>query len=103
MSKIARAKIQWIPAKEGGRRITPCTRYSTVARFDDAMADWPDTAWSLVVEVQNEAKDSQETIASVHFLVPDAPDHLLHSGSRFELFEGHRVVASGRILDEAEV
>jgi hypothetical protein len=42
-------------------------------------------------------------IAELRCLAADAPSHLLQLGSRFELYEGRRLVARGEILrDGAE-
>jgi hypothetical protein len=77
-------------------------KYSTVSRFEDEKDTTPQSVWSLVVELGDLQTESRETIAAIWFLSedkPDAPLHLLHAGSRFELLEGQRVVARGEVLD----
>ncbi len=99
MSHMVQAKIQWVPAEAGGRRQLPHgSGYSTVARFEDDAASWPGVAWSIVLERNEPADAALETVAAIRFLVSDAPSQLLRPGSRFELFEGHRVIAHGQVL-----
>ena len=99
MGKVVRAKISWIPANTAGRRALPAgLRYSTAGRFDEDAAHWPNSAWSIVVEFDEPLGQSHEIVASIHFLVSNAPDSLLHPGSRFELYEGSRVVAYGEVM-----
>ncbi|HZL35314.1 MAG TPA: hypothetical protein VFC78_08390 [Tepidisphaeraceae bacterium] len=92
------AMISWI-LLERGRRNQPPTgpTYSTVARFEED-ENWPDSGWSLVVDFVRRFGDSRLTLADVRFLADGAPSHLIHDGSRFELFEGRQRVAKGIIL-----
>lgn len=93
------ARISWLSAAEGGRETIPSGgRYSTAARFENAVEKWPQEAWSLVIEATEELQVSSEAVAKVSFLSPDAPLHLLKAGSRFELYEGRRLVARGEVL-----
>jgi hypothetical protein len=95
---MALARVCWVPETEGGRRIPPTGhRYVMVAKFADDNT-WPDEAWSLVVDLSESPLGSHCTTANVRFLVPQAPVHLLTTGSKFELFEGRRCVATGEIL-----
>lgn len=88
----------------GGRKEPPTVpTYATVARFQDLLADWPQVAWSLVVELDEPPQLGHEAIYRVWLLSPDAPVELLHRGSKFELMEGSRVVAEGEVVDEAMV
>jgi len=102
----ARAIVEWVPQNQGGRRQPPTGTgprpYSTVVRFTDA--PWPEeTSWSLVVEMDPALSETYRWIADVHFLVPEAPHHCLRQGKEFELYEGKKCVARGRILDNTEV
>lgn len=94
------AEVSWIRPEEGGRNSPPPgPRYITVAKLE-ALADrWPDEAWSLVVEWRGTSEDVWRIKGHVRFLVDEAPDHLLVPGSRFELFEGRRLVARGCVLE----
>ena len=92
------AQIEWLTEKEGGRLSPPSgPRYITVARFADEKEKYPAEAWSLVLEFKAPSDDPQSMIAEVHFLANDAPTYLLYNGSLFELFEGRKLVARGRI------
>ena len=94
------AHIHWLTESEGGRRCPASggARYITVARFEDEKEKYPEEAWSLVVENIESLDTDGQTVCDVRFLVDDAPDHLLHEGSVFELYEGRNMVARGRIL-----
>jgi hypothetical protein len=86
-----RASIHWLSEAEGGRKHLPTSlNYSTVARFPQQQ-DWPNNAWSVVVEFGEPPK--QDDLAQVRFLVDDAPRDWLTSGASFELLEGKKVVA----------
>jgi hypothetical protein len=95
------AKICWVPAIEGGRQRPPRgPRYSTVARFEKEAEKWPKEAWSIVAEFAEKTDDSSCVVAELRFLSPSAPSRLLDSGSKFELYEGHRLVARGEVLSD---
>lgn len=101
MSQSVEAFISWVPAGEGGRSRPPSgPTYSTVCRFEEDPR-WPDQAWSLFVEFLKPIRDGRYLHANVRFLTDDAPQHLLHAGSRFELYEGRRRVAKGVVLPRA--
>jgi len=70
-----------------------------VARLEKYKDDWPKkNGWSLVLDFS--ATPETRTMAEVRFLVGEAaPQDLLQPGSRFYLFEGYRLVASGEIID----
>lgn len=101
MSQCVRARIRWLSAKEGGRSAPPAgPRYSTAARFEGQVPNWEEEAWSLVAEFEGPVDETGWILADVRFLVPErAPIDLLRVGSRFELMEGPRVVATGEVID----
>jgi hypothetical protein len=98
------ARINRVSADEGGRKHPPLgPRYSTAARFEKAASQWPQEAWSVVAEFTKASDDSSCVEAELRLLAPDAPAHLLDPGSKFELYEGRRLVARGEVLrDGAE-
>jgi hypothetical protein len=99
MDKVMKAKVDWVPIEEGGRQSPPSgPRYITVARFEDDKDKYPEEAWSLVLEFSDSANDPRSVVADVKFLAEGAPVELLHEGSKFELYEGHRLVATGKVL-----
>jgi hypothetical protein len=101
MNTFQRAMISWVSAADGGRKHPPSgPSYSTMARFEED-AGSSHGEWSLVVEFEKRFKDPRVLLANVRFLVDAAPHHLLHSGSRFELFEGRKRVAKGIVLPPA--
>jgi len=99
MTRTVKANISWALPQAGGRQRPPIgPRYSTVARFEDNKDNWLKEAWTMVVEFSQASDESLRVIADVRFLVEYAPAHLLYPGSRFELFEGTRLVARGEVL-----
>jgi hypothetical protein len=103
-----RAVVEWIPKEEGGRSRPPAgvgsPPYATEVRFTDSKEPWPPpVSWSLVVEKDEELSKSYRWIADVHFLMKEAPHDSLRPGRAFELYEGNKLVARGRILDEDKI
>jgi hypothetical protein len=101
-----RAVVDWIPKDQGGRNRPPTglssPPYSTAVRFADAEEPWPPPmAWSLVVERDEALSEPCRWIADVHFLVDEAPQDSLRPGREFELYEGNRCVARGKILGDS--
>lgn len=99
--KTAIARIIWLDSKSGGRKKPPTgPKYSTVIRFRSD-AEWPENAWSIVVEFDSLPNKSQEMIATIWFLAfdnPKVPNHFLEPGNQFELYEGNQIVAKGKII-----
>jgi hypothetical protein len=88
------ANLRWLTKDEGGREYPPTGQeYVTVARFKDPAGDWSRDAWSVVVRFLDDPQHGE-----VGFLVDEAPDHLLQSGSEFELYEGAKKVAEVTVL-----
>jgi hypothetical protein len=99
MDKTVKSRVCWVRKEAGGRESPPPgPRYSTAARFEEEKEKWPHEAWSLVLEFNSCPDESLCIIADVRFLNPEGPTRLLHSGSVFDLFEGHRLVARGEVL-----
>jgi hypothetical protein len=51
----------------------------------------------LTVEYIRSYAGGQHLYARVCFLSPEAPSELLHEGSRFQLYEGRKLVATGLV------
>ena len=99
MSVKVKARIHWLPPEAGGRRETPPgPRYSTVARFEAVKDRWPEEAWSIVAEIPGPPDASGCMIVNLWFLFENAPMDLLRPGSRFDLFEGRKLVAHGEVV-----
>src|SRR5688572_9664033 len=94
------ARIRWLKAENGGRPSPPPgPEYSTVARFERLADRWPQEAWSIVLTITEPADDSGVMVAGIRMLAEeDAPRDLLSTGSRFDLLEGRKCVASGEVL-----
>jgi hypothetical protein len=92
-------ELQWLTHEEGGRKTPPLgPTYMTVAKLEALAERWPDEAWSIVAEWSGHPSDGLRTRACLRFLVEGGPEHLLVPGSTFELYEGRRMVARGRVL-----
>lgn len=98
-----KAEIEWITKEQGGRTKPPLgigdPPYSTVVRFLDE--PWPpaSTAWSLVIRKDDSLSSEYEWIADVHYLVKHAPHESLQEGREFELYEGNKRVAIGKLIE----
>lgn len=101
------ALIEWVPREDGGRSKPPAgfasPAYSTVVRFIGGATRHSDEAWSLVVTKRRELGSRYRWLAEVHYLFPDAPHESLEEGRSFELLEGNKCVARGRILAPQDV
>jgi hypothetical protein len=63
---------------------------------------WPSpVAWSLVVSKDETQSGPAQWLADVHFLANEAPHDALQEGKEFELYEGNKCVARGRILGDS--
>jgi hypothetical protein len=103
---MMRAFIEWVSKDRGGRNQPPAgvgsPPYATVVRFTDSEEPWPPpTAWSLVVEKIETMSEPYRWIADVRFLVDAAPHDALREGREFELYEGGKCVARGRITGKS--
>ena len=96
------AHVRWRTAEEGGRKTPPKgSKYTTVAGFDPPAPNWPQEAWSVVVEPVQPDCTSQDVTVVLSFLMgPVAPEQMLTTGVKFQLFEGKQVVADGEITDD---
>lgn len=91
--KVAQAKIPWI-----GRTVPSCgATYSSVSQWNEQTDD---EAWSIVADI-GDATGPREFVARIRFLVDAAPQHLLHPGSRFDIFEGATKAAEGEVTSDA--
>lgn len=98
---MATARIRWLPANEGGRQQPPPgPHYSTVARFQEQTEEqWTHDAWSLVIELYGQPDDFGHQFADIRFLADDGPTNWLQPSSKFWLYEGHKKVADGIVLE----
>jgi len=97
MKKKVYAKINWLPAEEGGRKLPMAVniKYCPLIVFPDSLMRDGEN-WSAEIYVLSQV-DKYKSIASLSYLVDSAPFELLQEGREFDLFEGDRLVASGTI------
>jgi hypothetical protein len=98
---INRARITWLPPDKNGRSALPAgRRYATISRFPGDGPEWPDGAWTIVIEFEKPpSEQGNPSLGHATFLSPDAPAERLHPGGVFELFEGLRKVADVELLE----
>lgn len=101
MNKKVVVELQWYLESQGGRKaVPPGPLFSTPARFEGQEPPYPKTAWSLVLRfIEPPAEPDRTHRAEASFLVDEAPQQLLEIGRTFELMEGMRPVARGRVLE----
>jgi hypothetical protein len=91
------AQIEWVRHEEGGRRQPPSGEeppvYWAVIKLLDAEPQ--PNSWSMYVRKLSSREEGFLWDAAVQFRVPEAPQHLLTEGMRFELYEGAKCVAHG--------
>jgi len=99
-----RAVIEWISKEQGGRReppsgVAPAPSVPLVRFLDEP---WPaHDAWSLIMKKEREGSRPDRWLAEVRFLVDVAPTDSLREGREFELYEGKRRVARGKLVGDA--
>ena len=97
------ALVRWLPSEERGRAgMPPTLRYVGISRFEDDPPSWPDGAWSVELKFTQppaEQSSSSQCEAAVQFLFDNAPQHRLHRGVRFSVYEGIQRVADVDVLD----
>lgn len=94
------AEIRWLTPLEGGRKNLPAARtYRSVPRFDED-PNGVRGVWDINVEFVDMPTSTRPSMARIYFLSEKAPADLLHSGSRFHLTEGRKVVARGQVCDD---
>ena len=99
------AKIKWLSAEEGGRKIpVPVVsaeqdnnRYCPLIIFPNAIMS--SEGWSADIYVQSQI-NKYESMIKISYLSENAPFELLQEEATFELFEGNRLVATGIICSE---
>lgn len=97
-----RAVLDWIHNDQGGRTKPPLgvavPSYAAVVRFDDE--PWPPVngAWSLIVIKDPDLSTEFRWVAEVHYVSEKAPHDSLKCGRAFELYEGSKCVARGKIV-----
>jgi len=95
VSRLVKVKVSWSQDK---LRRPSGTTYSTVARFAEDIG-WPNgDAWSVVLEFVPGEALHPDFYGMARFLVPEAPQDRLRSGSSFELYEGDKVAARVMVL-----
>lgn len=98
MPQKIKAELHWLKPEEGGRRQLPSgPKYVTVARFAGQEKTWTKETWSLVVEFIEAPDKAFDHRVHVSFLA-NGPAEYLQTGKTFELMEGAKPVAHGRIL-----
>jgi hypothetical protein len=99
MNRPPRAIIEWIPTELGGRKKLPPGEPPlwTVLRF--CSEPWPaPEAWSAGVRKIQILDSPYKWLVEIIYRVPEAPHHMLQPDVEFELYEGKKLVARGKII-----
>lgn len=93
--------VEWLPQNQGGRKSIPSNvKYYPIARFLDD-EEWPVVnAWSVVLELGDASFDAGKwnSIATIKFLVDEAPKEKLDEVNQFDIYEGPKKVGEIFIL-----
>lgn len=97
-----RAVIRWVTPEQGGRRSgpPPGARYSAPAKFLAHADSWHIEAFDLIVDLIRQPDNPYLWLAEVYFRIDGAPHEWLMDGADFELYEGKKCVARGRIENQ---
>jgi hypothetical protein len=99
MNRTAKVTLHWIETPSD-RPFPRAQKFSRPARFDHQGEGWKRDAWSLTVITEGAVDaESGRQLATVEFLVPDAPHDWLSVGTHFTLFEGELALAEGVVED----
>jgi hypothetical protein len=101
MNKKVNATLQWLKREDGGRVLPPTGPcFLTVGRFPEyeSLEKWEREAWSLRIEFITQPDETLTHNVKVSYLMDEAPDYL-HPNSLFELYEGRKLVARGKVID----
>jgi hypothetical protein len=78
-------------------------RYQAHAHFEKDET-WGQRTWTLLVDLAKlPDADARSVEATVYFMAPDAPQHLLEAGAKFELLQGQNHYTHGVIKRVFEV
>jgi hypothetical protein len=97
----SRVLVTWARAHEIRPRTTRHSPFSTVARFERLRDNWPEQAWSVVIEDAVELEMGRKWRGWVRLLNPDGPAELLAPGETFDLMAGDRVLGTA-VVQAAE-
>ena len=97
-----KVKVTWLAPEAGGRSARPTGEsYATIARFPEDGPEWPDGAWTVVLDFETPpSAQGNVSFGTARFLMPEAPQHRLRPGGSFQLHEGLRKVATVDLLGE---
>jgi len=103
MKKWVRAKLKWLSAEEGGRKLPMAinTKYCPRIVFPDSPTRNGEE-WSAEIYILSQV-DKLISIANLSYLVDSAPFELLQEGREFNLVEGGRLVATGTICAQSKM
>ena len=97
MNKKVNALLQWIKREDGGRMLPPTGPCFYAVGWFPEYEKRHEEAWSLKIEFISQPDDSLTQKVKVSFLFDEAPD-LLHPNCIFELYDGRKLVATGKIV-----
>ena len=94
-----KAVIHWLPEEERGRNAIPLTPKLVAPASIEGPLGSVDASWSLVIKMLEPPATDRSHKVTIHFLVPEAPHHLLVEDAEFIMFEGPHVFLKGKVVD----
>lgn len=106
MNKLAKAQIFWLTEMQGGRQQMPEGKYVPIIRQISPILNplpWQDKngAWGLIVDNKKFLSDN-ETISNIRYLFHEKAPNNLIKDMQFELYEGSKLVARGKVLENRD-
>lgn len=93
------AQIQWLSYDQGGRKSLPSgNTYYPIIITEGNVFDPQKECWSVIVS-DMQTIDTLKTISKIQYLSEKAPKNLFPK-TKFMLYEGPKLVATGIIVDE---
>jgi len=102
MNTAHHARIFWVPSTQRNHFALPTLlRYVALSRFPEDGPQWPDGAWSVVLQFMQPPAEAIEPVVSdamVSFWVEEAPHERLHPGAQFSIYVGLTKMADVEIV-----
>lgn len=97
--KYVKAVIEWIRKEHGGRSKVPPvgTRYCPIINILNETEEG--FSWSADITIEQYVTQ-YSCYVSLKYLSEQAPYNKLKNGEEFELYEGERLVAKGKIISD---
>ena len=103
MNKKVNAVLQWVKKEDGGRELPPTGPcFFIVGRVPEyeSFEKWKKEAWTFKIEFITQPDETLTHNVKISYLMDEAPCYL-HLNCLFELYEGYKLVAKGKVIGES--